>query len=84
MHFPNDWSELEKRLLPHKQVITILSIYAFHTFGITHLSLVINHTSKRARVYKCSTCPDESYWSVCVKLVHVNDDEKMWHAKDGI
>ena len=75
-----DWNESLSQNLPKQHLFPILSVCAFHTFGICSLECVQARSDKRQRVCKCETCPPEvtSVWSVSATPVNAEGD--LWRV----
>ena len=75
------WNELMSRNLPGKHAYNIISVYAFHCFGIFSLQFLQTKSNKKIRVYKCKTCPADSTTSWTVTASVVNEAFNLWRVQ---
>ena len=65
------WEELCGRIIPRDSVFIIISVYAFHNYGVLKISYDNDRGRNRRRVYKCHGC---HLWYVTLDCV--NPDER--------
>ena len=77
------WLELKSRLLPSKYIYHILSIYAFHTYGIYKLEHVRSRSNSKKRIYKCATCQSNITWQVMVRKISNLSGDCLWQVQEN-
>ena len=77
------WLELKSRLLPSKYIYHILSIYAFHTYGIYKLEHVRSRSNSKKRIYKCVTCQSNNTWQVMVRKISNHSRDCLWQVQEN-